>query len=128
MKYTKIYSNDKGETHFKDINIELKSVEYAPPAPPLLLSKFFPANQYAFTLFKSGWYGDWHPTPLRQIFFLLSGTLESTVSDGETRVFGSGSIVLVEDTTGKGHITKVVGTEDVKAVLIQLDSSEPINH
>ena len=128
MKYTKIYSDDKGETHFKDINIELKSVEYAPPAPPLLLSKLFPANQYAFTVFKSGWYGDWHPTPVRQIYFLLSGTLESTVSDGETRVFGSGSIVLVEDTTGKGHITKVVGTEDVKAVLIQLDSSEPINH
>ena len=128
MKYTKIYSDDKGETHFKDINIELKSVDYAPPAPPLLLSKLFPANQYAFTLFKSGWYGDWHPTPMRQIYFLLSGTLESTVSDGETRIFGSGSIVLVEDTTGKGHITKVVGTEDVNAVLIQLDSPEAINH
>jgi hypothetical protein len=28
------------------------------------------------------------------------------VSDGEKRVFGPGSVLLVEDTTGKGHITR----------------------
>jgi quercetin dioxygenase-like cupin family protein len=122
MKYTKIYSDENGESHFKDIDIELESIEYAPPAPALLLSKLMPAKQYAFTTFKAGWYGDWHTTPLKQIYFILSGTLQGTVSDGEKRLFGPGSIVLVEDTAGKGHRTKVIGSEDVTAALIQLST------
>ena len=122
MKYTKIYSDEKGESHFKDIKIELDLVDYAPPAPPFMVSKFMQAHQYGFTLFKSGWYGDWHPTPMKQIYFILSGTLEVTVSDGEKRTFGVGSIALVEDTAGKGHRTKVIGSEDVKTALIQLES------
>ena len=128
MKYTKIYSDEKGESHFKDIEIELESIEYAPPAPPLMLSKFMPAKQFAFTVFKSGWYGDWHPTPMKQIYFILSGTLEGTVSDGERRIFGPGCIVLVEDTTGKGHITEVIGSEDVTAAVVQLDSPSKLHH
>jgi hypothetical protein len=30
---------------------------------------------------------------------------------------------MVEDTTGKGHITKVIGSEDVTAAVIQLEKS-----
>jgi hypothetical protein len=123
MKYTIIYSDEEGESHFNEEEIELESIEYAPPAPPLLMSKIMPAKQYAFSKFNSGWYGDWHPTPLRQIYFILSGTLERTVSDGERRLFGPGSIVLLEDTTGKGHRTKVIGPDDVTAVLVQLEVS-----
>jgi len=122
MKYSKIYSDEKGESHFQDIDIELKTIEYAPPAPPFLVSRFTHAHQYAFTVFESGWFGDWHPTPVKQVFFLLSGTMEVMVSDGEKRMFGPGSIVLVEDTTGKGHVSKVIGSEDVKTVVIQLES------
>lgn len=122
MKYTKIYSDEKGESHFKDIEIELKSIEYAPPAPPFMVSQFTPAHQYAFTIFESGWYGDWHPSPMKQIFFILSGSIKVTVSDGEKRVFGPGGIALVEDTTGKGHVSEVIGSEDVKTVVIQLES------
>jgi NADPH:quinone reductase-like Zn-dependent oxidoreductase len=36
----------------------------------------------------------------------LAGGISITASDGETRHIGVGEIVLVEDTTGKGHITK----------------------
>ena len=124
MMYTKIYSDEDGETHFKDIEIELELVDYAPPAPPFMVSQFMPAYKYGFTLFESGWYGDWHPTPMKQIYFLLSGTIEVTVSDGEKRLFGAGSIALVEDTTGKGHRTEVIGSEDVKTVVIQLESRQ----
>ncbi|MFC1802540.1 hypothetical protein ACFL0D_01075 [Thermoproteota archaeon] len=122
MKYTKIYADEEGETHFKDIGIEFESVEYAPPAPALLLSQFNPATRYAFSVFPAGWFGDWHRTPRRQIYFILSGELEGKVSDGEKRVFDAGSIVMVEDTTGKGHVTKVVGSEDVHTAVVHLDN------
>ena len=120
MKYTKIFVDETGETHFKDIEIELESVDFAPPAPPLMLSQFKPATRYAFSLFPSGWFGDWHPTPKKQTFLFLSGEMEVRVSDGEERRFGAGSIVLVEDTTGKGHVSRVVGSTDVVTAVVQL--------
>jgi hypothetical protein len=120
MKYTKLYSDKEGETHFKDIEIELETVEYAPPAPPLNLSSFNPAKQYAIAVAPPGWYSDWHPTPYRQIFFYLAGEVEVQVSDGEIRRFSAGSIVLVEDIVGKGHISKVVGSVDNVVAIVQL--------
>jgi hypothetical protein len=111
MKYTRIYADEEGETHFQDVEIHLEPIEYAPPAPPLNLSSFSPAIQYGFADAPPGWFGDWHPTPRRQIFFYLSGEVEVQVSDGEVRRFSAGSILLVEDTTGKGHVSRVVSSE-----------------
>ena len=73
-----------------------------------------------FFVAPSGWFGDWHPTPRRQIFFCLSGEVEAQVSDGEVRRFGAGSIVLLEDTTGKGHVSRVVSSEDNIVAVVQL--------
>jgi hypothetical protein len=44
MKYTKIFADEKGETHFKDVEIKLGSVDFAPPAPPINLSSYNPAT------------------------------------------------------------------------------------
>lgn len=120
MKYTKIFADEEGETHFKAVEIELKSVDFAPPAPPINLSSYNPATRYAFCIFPSGWFGDWHPTPRRQVFFILSGEGELQVSDGEVMRIGPGSIILVEDTTGKGHVSRVVGSADLLAAVVQL--------
>jgi len=79
------------------------------------------ATHYGFSQFPSGWVGEWHPTPRKQFYLILSGEVECSVSDGERRVFGPGSIVLLEDTTGKGHVTKVVGSKDVVAAMVVLD-------
>ena len=34
--------------------------------------------------------------------------MKITASDGESRVIGAGEVILVEDTTGKGHLSKAV--------------------
>ena len=120
MKYPKIFTDEEGETHFKDVEIELKPVDFAPPAPPINLSSYNPATRYAFCVFPSGWYGDWHPTPRKQIFFVLSGESEAQVSDGEVRRFGPGSILLAEDTSGKGHVSRVVSSKDMVVAVVQL--------
>jgi hypothetical protein len=39
----------------------------------------------------------------------LAGGISITASGGEIRHIGAGEIVLVEDTTGKAHITKSSG-------------------
>jgi len=55
---------------------------------------------------------DFHVPPRRQYVITLSGHGEIDLEDGEKFVVGPGDIDLVEDTTGKGHITKVVGDGD----------------
>ena len=74
--------------------------------------------------FPAGWFGDWHPSPRRQLYFNLGGRLEVEVGDGETRRVGPGAIVLLEDLTGTGHVTRVVGDERSTGVFVQL-SGEP---
>jgi len=120
MKYIRIYTDEAGESHFSDEKIELTSVDFAPPATPFYVSELSPAARYGFCVFEAGWLGDWHPTPCRQFFFFFSGKLEVTVSDGEMRRIIPGDIVLVEDTTGRGHVTRVVGSEDAHAAIVQL--------
>jgi hypothetical protein len=120
MKYARIYADTAGESHFEDVNVEFTQVNFAPPAPPVNLSSFNPAVQYAFCSFPVGWKGDWHPTPKRQFFFVLSGEIAGQVGDGEVRNFGMGSIVLAEDTAGKGHVSWVVSNTDALTAVVQL--------
>jgi hypothetical protein len=121
MTYTRIYTDKDGESHFEDVEIEMTSVDFAPPAPPMNLSEFTKAKQYGFLNAPVGWIGDWHPTPKRQIFFYLKGEIEAEVSDGEVRRFEPGSITLVEDTTGRGHKSRVVGNSEVLLAVVQLE-------
>jgi hypothetical protein len=43
-----------------------------------------------------------------------------TASSGEARTFAAGDCLLMEDTSGKGHITEVISHRPVKVVMIRL--------
>jgi quercetin dioxygenase-like cupin family protein len=120
MDYTRIYADLDGASHFADGTVDLQEVAYAPPAPPYFVSSPEDASAVVMTTIPPGWVGDWHPSPLLQWWFQLGGELEVEVSDGEKRRFVAGSIVRVEDTTGTGHVTRVVGDGPVHAVYVQL--------
>jgi len=120
ISYVRIYADDHGESHFEDVDVSLNLVEVAPGISPLFASAFEEASRYAFLKAEPGWKEDWHPAPQRQFLVYLAGVTEFRVSDGEVRRLGAGTVLLAEDTTGKGHISEVVGEEDVVAVLIQV--------
>jgi len=69
--YPRLYADADGESHFEDIEIDLASTDYAPPAPPLDLSSFTPATQIGFMRAEAGWSSDWHLSSSRNIFFVL---------------------------------------------------------
>ena len=119
-KYVRLYSDADGESHFEDLEVELSAVEFAPTAPPLNLSAFMSASQAAFFGAPAGWRGDWHFSSARNLFVVLSGEWEVDASDGAVRRFGPNSVLLVEDTTGKGHCSRVVGETDSLSVVVQL--------
>ena len=54
----------------------------------------------------------------------LSGRREIEVADGKKITLGPGSVTLVEDVTGKGHLTRAVGTEDAITLIISLANSK----
>ena len=122
MKYTRIYCDAVGESHFDDVSVNVEQVDFAPPAPPLYMAVPLETERTILCAIPAEWVGDWHPAPRRQFYFQLSGALEVEVSDGEKRRFSAGSLVLLEDTTGKGHLTRVVGSTGVDAVFVQLSA------
>ena len=126
MQYTRIYSDEAGETHFASVTIDMRLTQFAPPAAPVATSPFTPATRVTFLAPAAGWYGEPHPTPARQLFLCLAGEWEVTVSDGEQRRFGPGSVALLDDTTGKGHATRIVGEVAALAAMVQLPADVAI--
>ena len=49
---------------------------------------------------------DWHTVPEPVLTVRLDGSVEYETSDGEVRLVQAGSFVLVEDTHGKGHLSR----------------------
>jgi hypothetical protein len=62
----------------------------------------------------------WHTGPARQFVITLSGHSEVEVSGGVHVAAAPGHINLIEDTTGKGHITRNFGPDDRIALTIPL--------
>ena len=116
----RIYADADGESHFEDVELSFTEEDFVPPAPPVLITPFEPASGYAFEQVPPGWHGDWHPAPARGLAIYVSGHGVIEASDGEARPIEPGTILLAEDTTGKGHITRVTGSDDVFVVLVTL--------
>ncbi len=125
MRITRIWTDEAGESHFEDQAVELHALEFAPPAPPFDVSAPLAAERALLFEFPSGWFGDWHPAPHRQLYLNLGGQLEVEVTDGEVRRFGPGDIALLEDLVGGGHTTRVLGDEPSRGAFIQLPPDRP---
>jgi quercetin dioxygenase-like cupin family protein len=109
MSYVRLYADADGETHFEDVTL---AVEQRRAASGSLdsLAELIPVQGLLFRRVVEDHPGTGaHNAPRRQFIVTLAGEHEVTVSDGETRQFGPGSVVLVEDTEGKGHVTRATG-------------------
>jgi hypothetical protein len=107
-------------SHFKQSDVNFTQKDFAPPAAPMQVSEFQAARRWALLRLPEGWDGSWHPTPVRQLIVCMSGQFEITVGDGRSRRFGPGEMVMLEDTRGKGHVTKVIGSQEAECLAVQL--------
>lgn len=124
-RYIRLYTDESGESHFEELEIPLAPVDYAPPAAPLNVAQFLPAAQSLWVGAPPGWSGEKpHPSPRGQIFCTLQGEYEVTASDGGVRRFPPGSVLLLEDTWGKGHATRIISEDDVLIFGVVLANSE----
>ncbi len=114
MKITRIYTGEDGESHFEEIDLPVKLVE------GIEATAKEAATGVYFRRATAGHVQDWHPAPRRQYVITLSGQSEIEIGDGTKRRFGPGDIFLADDTTGRGHITRVVGSEPRLYVTVPL--------
>ena len=115
FNYVRLYTGDDGLSHFEDIEVELSQGSEAS-----MLSETLAVTGLNFRRNSLSYNLDYHPAPRRQFIVNLTGSVEITASGGEVRVFGPGSIMLAEDTTGKGHISKATGNEERLSLFVHL--------
>ncbi len=108
----RIYTGPDNQTHAEEVELKFN------PGHPAEVSKLMPVTGAELHRTAGGTVEDWHRAPRRQYVITLSGRGEIEVAGGKKIAVGPGSVNLVEDTTGKGHITKAIGAED--RVTIQL--------
>ena len=107
LGYVRIYAGPDGESHFEDVEVKL-----TPAMQVSELSETFSVTGMNLRRNALEYNLDFHPAPRRQFILNLTGTVEMQVSDGEVRQFGPATILLVEDTSGKGHTSRSVGNEE----------------
>src|SRR2546428_3777401 len=103
MKIPRLYADKTGESHFETVEIPLTESWGAGR-----LSERMPATGIIFREVMPDYDLDWHPAPRRQYIVNLDAGVQITASDGESRKIGAGEIILVEDTWGKGHLSKAI--------------------
>ncbi len=106
----RLYTGTDGQSHIEPIEL----------AKTAAWTKGLATTQISFREDPVGRFIDWHPAPRRQFVIILSGQLEIGLSDGSKHVFGPGDARLVEDTTGKGHTTRVPGSQPCVTATIPL--------
>ena len=107
---TRIYTGPDGQSHAEETPMKLNGNA----------TEMMKASGVQFRRTPPGSFSDWHVGPRRQYVITLSGRGEIEVAGGKKITMGPGHINLIEDTTGKGHTTRVVGTEDRVTIAIPL--------
>jgi uncharacterized protein YjlB len=116
MRIHNLYTDAKGESHFRDIEIE-----WAEERRGSKLSKRLPANGIIFRKTVAEYDLDWHPAPRRQYIINLDAGVQITASDGEARKIGAGEVILVEDTHGKGHLSKAIDGKIRNCIFVPIE-------
>src|SRR5678816_2591337 len=114
MKIARLYTGADNESHFEDIDVEMKLQGIDE------VSALQPAHGIQFRSAPLSHRSSYHTVPRRQYVITLSGEVEIETGDGTVRRFGPGDVMLAEDTTGRGHITRVVGGQPRDYVFIPL--------
>lgn len=116
MRIHNLYADASGVSHFRDIE-----VEWAQHHPGGRMSRRLPATGVIFRETSGDYDLDWHTAPRRQYIVNLDAGVELTASDGEKRIIGAGEVILVEDITGKGHLSKAVSGQIRHSIFIPVD-------
>jgi hypothetical protein len=118
---TRLYTGADGKTHVEEYEVPLKAQGRGTE-----LSSTVAVTSLQFRRTNQNYNLDWHPAPQRQYVITLSGESEVELDGGRKIRLGPGNILLAEDTTGQGHISRAIGSGDRISLFIPLaDGATP---
>jgi hypothetical protein len=98
-QFHRLYAGPDGESHMEALDL----------ADHPELANLHGASGIVFKAYPPGYVSDFHVAPRRQYVINVLGENEIELGDGTVYRFGPGHVMLAEDLTGRGHITRVVG-------------------
>jgi hypothetical protein len=110
MQVIRIYTGDDAQTHFEELDDDTFAAIATNPGEGPIRCTRGPGE----------FLQDWHNAPRRQYVMVLAGGMEIETGHGEKRVLKTGDVLVAEDVTGKGHITRGMGSEPRFTVSIPL--------
>jgi hypothetical protein len=120
FKVTRLYT-ENGKTKVEEFEVPLKMQDAGTD-----LSELVTATGMQFRRTNQNYNLDWHPASRRQFVVTLSGESEIELEGGRKLRLGPGHILLAEDTTGQGHISRAVGSKDRLSLFITLPDSATV--
>jgi hypothetical protein len=116
MHIVRVFSGLDGQSHFEDVDVALDDFGMRGR-----ISKLWSGGGVQFREVDGDYHLDFHVAPRRQLVVNLTGSVEIEVGSGEKRLLGPGTILLAEDTTGQGHVSRNVGGESRTCLFVHLD-------
>ena len=115
VKVTRLYTGADGKTKVEEYEVPLNAQGRGTELSPSIAVK-----SLQFRRTSKDYDLDWHPAPNRQFVVTLSGESEIELEGGRKLRLGPGHILLAEDTTGQGHISRAIGSGDRISLFIPL--------
>ncbi len=113
MNITHLYTGSDNQSHFEEISVPLHDQGNIG-----FLSSELAVNKLILRETKKDYHYDWHNAPCKQYMIMLKGEVDIEIGNGTVRRFGPGDIVLLNDLTGQGHISRAVNDKPRSCVFI----------
>ena len=114
---TRLYTGADGQSHAEDTEVAWRP---ATLRPELSDTASVNVTSAQFLRWPRGFVWAGHPASKRQYVIIVSGRGEVDVAGGKKVQLAPGRVLLAEDVTGKGHITRVGPDEDLVMLLVPL--------
>ena len=115
VKVTRLYTGADGKTKVEEFEIPLTPRDAGSEVSTSVALTTLQVRRTTPQYFL-----DWHGASRRQLVITLSGESEVELEGGRKLRLGPGHILLAEDTTGQGHISRAVAGKDRIALDIGL--------
>lgn len=115
MAIIRLYTGPDGRSHFEDVEPRFERRGDQSESGELILQ-----SGIVIRRFDPKRSNPWHHAPGRAAVFTLCGGVDIEIGDGTVRRLGPGDVLIAEDLTGQGHVTREVGPEPRVSVFVPL--------
>ena len=113
MKATRLFTGKDGQSHFEDIEIPIVFGSWGGGSSDPIETQHVMFGEIEITEIPK------HNSPCSQYVIMLQGAMEIEIGDGTRRIFKEGEVLLAEDTTGEGHMTRAASDGLRRYLVIQ---------